>query len=174
MSTSLKRRVFRPWEDVKFVEIECSATASTSEESLEPLAKRRMIAHRVDDLLSGSGAESPLFIDVIGCDDSDVETSLEDLEGSVSPSSDAFSSSPSPLGPQRRQCVRCSCPNCVARQSGDAQSVADNERVHLCHHEGCGRTYKKTSHLKAHIRYGSLLTYCKNRSCGEVLSIVRT
>ncbi|PAV84268.1 hypothetical protein WR25_16857 [Diploscapter pachys] len=51
----------------------------------------------------------------------------------------------------KRICVRCKCPNCVLRQLNGRNSSVQIVG-HKCHYENCGKTYQKTSHLKAHIR----------------------
>ena len=62
---------------------------------------------------------------------------------------------PRPSGPEAGQVrarrgrpkgktVPCSCPSCKIAGGGDR---------HSCHHEGCGKTFTKTSHLRDHLRY---------------------
>ncbi|XP_071791651.1 uncharacterized protein [Asterias amurensis] len=54
---------------------------------------------------------------------------------------------------KRIQRQPCSCPNCVMdtnRQPGEPSPFGPKK--HLCHIEGCGKAFAKTSHLKAHIR----------------------
>jgi len=58
---------------------------------------------------------------------------------------------PSTSPPAARKCRRCTCPNCVRPQSAGEPRTTE-KRMHLCHHDGCGKSYGKTSHLKAHLR----------------------
>jgi hypothetical protein len=68
--------------------------------------------------------------------------------------------------PQRKR--RCRCPNCTTGGSGRGTSVKDR-RKHLCHIEGCGKVYGKTSHLKAHLRWhnGDRPFRCNFVMCGK-------
>ncbi|EFO86400.1 CRE-SPTF-2 protein [Caenorhabditis remanei] len=55
---------------------------------------------------------------------------------------------PLEMSTNRRKCERCTCPNCKAIKHGDRGA----QHSHLCSVPGCGKTYKKTSHLRAHMR----------------------
>lgn len=55
--------------------------------------------------------------------------------------------------PRRVRRVACSCPNCKdVDKSGGGAKVEGKKKVHICHHENCGKVYGKTSHLRAHLR----------------------
>jgi len=47
-----------------------------------------------------------------------------------------------------RKCEKCRCPLCV-----DPNRPAGEPAMHLCHYPDCGKVYKKTSHLRAHLRW---------------------
>ncbi|CAO4364503.1 unnamed protein product [Caenorhabditis nigoni] len=66
---------------------------------------------------------------------------------------------------QRRKCQRCTCPNCKAIKHGDRGA----QHTHMCSVPGCGKTYKKTSHLRAHLRKhtGDRPFVCDWFECGK-------
>lgn len=45
--------------------------------------------------------------------------------------------------------VACTCPNC---RDGEGR-MANGKKIHICHIQGCGKVYGKTSHLRAHLRW---------------------
>jgi len=47
-----------------------------------------------------------------------------------------------------RKCERCRCPLCM-----DPNRSTGEPTMHLCHYPNCGKIYKKTSHLRAHLRW---------------------
>ena len=77
-----------------------------------------------------------------------------------------------------RRCERCQCPNCQASE-GDKQvdrstgfvgnSPAYVKNLHVCHYADCGKKYKKTSHLRAHLRWhiGDQPFHCSWDGCGR-------
>uniref|UniRef100_A0A665TKS4 Sp4 transcription factor n=1 Tax=Echeneis naucrates TaxID=173247 RepID=A0A665TKS4_ECHNA len=86
-----------------------------------------------------------------------------DQLGSVQSSSDQE-------GPpsKRLRRVACSCPNC---RDGDGRASGDptKKKQHICHMEGCGKVYGKTSHLRAHLRWhtGERPFVCNWIFCGK-------
>ncbi|XP_046895636.1 sp5 transcription factor-like [Hypomesus transpacificus] len=65
-----------------------------------------------------------------------------------------------------RRCRRCKCPNCQANGGG---LEFGKKRLHICHIPECGKVYKKTSHLKAHLRWhaGERPFVCNWLFCGK-------
>jgi len=49
-----------------------------------------------------------------------------------------------------RKCERCRCPLCM---DPNRVQVPGEPAMHLCHYPNCGKMYKKTSHLRAHLRW---------------------
>ncbi|XP_053706543.1 sp5 transcription factor-like [Synchiropus splendidus] len=68
-----------------------------------------------------------------------------------------------------RRCRRCKCPNCQAGGSGGGVLEFGKKRLHVCHIPDCGKVYKKTSHLKAHLRWhaGERPFVCNWLFCGK-------
>ena len=52
-----------------------------------------------------------------------------------------------------RKSKKCKCPNCEDNPDGSSATGGAKKRMHLCHVPGCNRSYSKTSHLKAHLRW---------------------
>jgi hypothetical protein len=66
-----------------------------------------------------------------------------------------------------RKQERCQCPNCM-----DPNRDPDERRaatLHSCHYADCGKKYKKTSHLRAHLRWhvGDQPFMCSWKNCGK-------
>ncbi|XP_029022967.1 transcription factor Sp4 isoform X3 [Betta splendens] len=84
-----------------------------------------------------------------------------DQLGSVQSSSDQE-------GPpsKRLRRVACSCPNC---RDGEGSGDPTKKKQHICHMEGCGKVYGKTSHLRAHLRWhtGERPFVCNWIFCGK-------
>ncbi|XP_032792313.2 transcription factor Sp4 isoform X3 [Daphnia magna] len=81
-------------------------------------------------------------------------------------SSAPAANSSSPAKPRLRR-VACTCPNC---KDGEGKQVGENKRkIHICHHQGCGKVYGKTSHLRAHLRWhsGDRPFVCSWYYCGK-------
>ncbi|CAO2587718.1 Transcription factor Sp4, partial [Lemmus lemmus] len=69
---------------------------------------------------------------------------------------------------KRLRRVACSCPNCREGE-GRGSSEPGKKKQHVCHIEGCGKVYGKTSHLRAHLRWhtGERPFICNWMFCGK-------
>ncbi|RXM91604.1 Transcription factor Sp5 [Acipenser ruthenus] len=68
-----------------------------------------------------------------------------------------------------RRCRRCKCPNCQSSSNGGSTDELGKKKLHICHIPECGKVYKKTSHLKAHLRWhaGERPFICNWLFCGK-------
>lgn len=68
---------------------------------------------------------------------------------------------------KRLRRVACTCPNC--KESGGRGSNMGKKKQHICHIQGCGKVYGKTSHLRAHLRWhsGERPFVCSWMFCGK-------
>lgn len=64
-----------------------------------------------------------------------------------------------------RKCEKCQCPNCMDPEKTDRGDIA----FHVCHYPLCAKKYKKTSHLRAHLRWhiGDQPYMCSWHNCGK-------
>ncbi|XP_041056642.1 transcription factor Sp3-like isoform X2 [Carcharodon carcharias] len=69
---------------------------------------------------------------------------------------------------KRLRRVACTCPNCKD-VLGRSSSNLGKKKQHICHFPGCGKTYGKTSHLRAHLRWhtGERPFVCNWVFCGK-------
>uniref|UniRef100_A0A8C5KM95 Trans-acting transcription factor 1 n=1 Tax=Jaculus jaculus TaxID=51337 RepID=A0A8C5KM95_JACJA len=89
------------------------------------------------------------------------KTSTGGEEGENSPD-------PQPQAGRRTRREACTCPYCKdseGRSSGDP----GKKKQHICHIQGCGKVYGKTSHLRAHLRWhtGERPFMCTWSYCGK-------
>uniref|UniRef100_A0A3Q4MIN4 Sp4 transcription factor n=1 Tax=Neolamprologus brichardi TaxID=32507 RepID=A0A3Q4MIN4_NEOBR len=70
---------------------------------------------------------------------------------------------------KRLRRVACSCPNCRDGEGRYANGDPTKKKQHICHMEGCGKVYGKTSHLRAHLRWhtGERPFVCNWIFCGK-------
>ncbi|XP_005093866.1 transcription factor Sp3 [Aplysia californica] len=75
------------------------------------------------------------------------------------------SSESTPTGRRLRR-VACTCPNCTSTEKVTGEN---KKKQHICHIQGCGKVYGKTSHLRAHLRWhsGDRPFVCSWLFCGK-------
>ncbi|BFZ15430.1 hypothetical protein BsWGS_18469 [Bradybaena similaris] len=75
------------------------------------------------------------------------------------------SSDSTPTGRRVRR-VACTCPNCTSTEKHTGEN---KKKQHICHIQGCGKVYGKTSHLRAHLRWhsGDRPFVCNWLFCGK-------
>ncbi|NWV73456.1 SP2 factor, partial [Dasyornis broadbenti] len=67
---------------------------------------------------------------------------------------------------EKRRRMACTCPNC---KDGEKRPVDPGKKKHICHIPECGRTFRKTSLLRAHVRLhtGERPFVCNWVFCGK-------
>ncbi|XP_032935122.1 transcription factor Sp2 [Catharus ustulatus] len=67
---------------------------------------------------------------------------------------------------EKRRRMACTCPNC---KDGDKRPGDGSKKKHICHIPECGRTFRKTSLLRAHVRLhtGERPFVCNWVFCGK-------
>ncbi|NXQ65675.1 SP2 factor, partial [Quiscalus mexicanus] len=67
---------------------------------------------------------------------------------------------------EKRRRMACTCPNC---KDGDKRPGDGGKKKHICHIPECGRTFRKTSLLRAHVRLhtGERPFVCNWVFCGK-------
>uniref|UniRef100_A0A8C6N910 Transcription factor Sp2 n=1 Tax=Melopsittacus undulatus TaxID=13146 RepID=A0A8C6N910_MELUD len=67
---------------------------------------------------------------------------------------------------EKRRRMACTCPNC---KDGDKKTGDAGKKKHICHIPECGRTFRKTSLLRAHVRLhtGERPFVCNWVFCGK-------
>nr|XP_033773461.1 transcription factor Sp2 isoform X2 [Geotrypetes seraphini]XP_033773462.1 transcription factor Sp2 isoform X2 [Geotrypetes seraphini]XP_033773463.1 transcription factor Sp2 isoform X2 [Geotrypetes seraphini]XP_033773464.1 transcription factor Sp2 isoform X2 [Geotrypetes seraphini]XP_033773465.1 transcription factor Sp2 isoform X2 [Geotrypetes seraphini] len=67
---------------------------------------------------------------------------------------------------EKRRRVACTCPNC---KDGEKRSGEQGKKKHVCHVPECGKTFRKTSLLRAHVRLhtGERPFVCNWVLCGK-------
>uniref|UniRef100_A0A6I8PC08 C2H2-type domain-containing protein n=2 Tax=Ornithorhynchus anatinus TaxID=9258 RepID=A0A6I8PC08_ORNAN len=75
---------------------------------------------------------------------------------------------PQPQPGRRTRREACTCPYC---KDSEGRSTGDpgKKKQHICHIQGCGKVYGKTSHLRAHLRWhtGERPFICSWMFCGK-------